>query len=404
MGNAPCHIDAFDKEVTKVNNADEGRMCLPPDLNEINHHETANYEDAQDGKATVEALKAKLRDAQAMVAKMEFKEKQYVQETGELEVKVKAQQHQIVSFASDASSANAPLHNSSIASALETSRVSSLTPSPSSRDPDKLFSNPKAWKKRRRRSNSSHRRSKSQVLSPTSGGNQQRNSHRRSFKFATSSKSMENLVWQNELAPRQYMTTYVESKAKGKQARRTGRRPSLAVYTTSGEAVEIHLDEKNADGYVHLVEVYAFKLAITANKICAEGGQEEGAAEHLGLIKGAETSTHRWIVHHAEPHVAAGQIRVITDDEFQHDFFAIEAKEHRYAKAINVHAVLLQQDAKIKVLESLGVITEENGSTSASNSTITLATHSIVGSVVVVASSVHIVIPGDSTQDKRKKE
>eukprot|EP00466_Bigelowiella_natans_P012504 jgi/Bigna1/68427/fgenesh1_pg.6_\ len=374
MGNAPCHIDAFDKEVTKVNNADEGRMCLPPDLNEINHHETANYEDAQDGKATVEALKAKLRDAQAMVAKMEFKEKQYVQETGELEVKVKAQQHQIVSFASDASSANAPLHNSSIGSetsALETSRVSSLTPSPSSRDPDKLFSNPKAWKKRR-------------------------NSRRRSFKFATSSKSMENLVWQNELAPRQYMTTYVESKAKGKhhldqQARRTGRRPSLAVYTTSGEAVEIHLDEKNADGYVHLVEVYAFKLAITANKICAEGGQEEGAAEHLGLIK-------------AEPHVAAGQIRVITDDEFQHDFFAIEAKEHRYAKAINVHAVLLQQDAKIKVLESLGVITEENGSTSASNSTITLATHSIVGSVVVVASSVHIVIPGDSTQDKRKKE
>jgi len=71
--------------------------------------------------------------------------------------------------------------------------------------------------------------------------------------------------------------------------------------------------------------------------------------------------------------------RVLSEAEFRKYFTCVNATEHKYAKCISVFAVLLREEAEIKRLDSLGIITEdaksERNTDPGNKSTFSLATY-----------------------------
>jgi len=188
------------------------------------------------------------------------------------------------------------------------------------------------------------------------------------------------------------------NQAKGDSKKKEkARRRSLAVYTNRDSCrkseIEIRLDDSNAERYVHLTPVYAFKIAPeqAGNIERALLGQtsNEPSPENLKSPKpvysrflsveenaGLHHANKTWLVIHIknsnqnrrfdrkrpslddEELTGEVTINVFNDIAFHDQFSAIDEFEHRFAKVASVHAVPIRQEARIRAYDSQDKIIE----------------------------------------------
>ncbi|GAB5363072.1 hypothetical protein AAMO2058_000852200 [Amorphochlora amoebiformis] len=227
--------------------------------------------------------------------------------------------------------------------------------------------------------------------------------HRRGSYVLYNNKLDLNNVWQSELAPRKFLNFEDDEhkRRRGKSpAKGTPRRRSLAVYTTvqdsqlSDKDIEISLDEKNAEKYVHLTPVYAFK--ITAEQARSLGGFSEDLSSnpaspisrmrnisrapscedgcitrslHLPAMSPTPSGLYKkaWIVVSLDKHLgkvengngSQNKVTVCSEEVFEETYTPIDRYEHKYAKVTPVFAVVVRRDAKLKALGSEKLDSEE---------------------------------------------
>mmetsp|Transcript_3188 Transcript_3188/g.4923 ORF Transcript_3188/g.4923 Transcript_3188/m.4923 type:complete len:959 (+) Transcript_3188:172-3048(+) len=213
---------------------------------------------------------------------------------------------------------------------------------------------------------------------------------RRSSCFLYKSKQLDdNSVWQTELAPRRmFSVTLKEMETKKEKKEKASRRRSLAVYVNYGEntELEIKLGDENADKYVHVKPVYAFKKPVPSPSSSSSNNNNNNAHDNAFLetpssgsskpqknleipssrnpVLGdkrkvpqaaGKTSKASWLV------VSIGEdglctSSTVSDDAFRRTYSEVDEGLHQYAQVLSVHAVVLKYEAKLQVqqLDSYG--------------------------------------------------